>query len=376
MFFAIGIFTALGLSFLLATKKDKDASDWVLCAWLLIIAMHLGLYYEQAFGELERFPFLVLFKPNLPLLHGPFLIWFITLKTKRGIAWNPGYILHLIPFCVFLPYLLITYHFFGKHDFNAYLEWLGRQAMIKYGLVSCVKASGLLYVIWAIAILWRWRHREGQRFSAVDQLYFRWLLRLCYTLAIPWAVILFGLPDTMIYGAVVLYLLFLAYSGIKQVGIFTDLLPPFNTFSHPIPSYPLLKPAFDVLNEKYQRSGLSNAHMELIHAGLREQIETNKVYLDENLSLDGLANALKVSPNHLSQVINQLEGKNFHDYVNEKRTEAFIARLNRPESRQYTLLALAYDCGFNSKASFYRHFKKHTGLTPSEYMHQNKSHPS
>ena len=84
--------------------------------------------------------------------------------------------------------------------------------------------------------------------------------------------------------------------------------------------------------------------------------------------MDDLAKKLDVLPNYLSQVINSKENKTFYDLVNEERVNAFIQNIKKPASQQYTMLAIAFDCGFNSKASFNRNFKKYTGHTPSEYV--------
>jgi AraC-like DNA-binding protein len=67
-------------------------------------------------------------------------------------------------------------------------------------------------------------------------------------------------------------------------------------------------------------------------------------------------------------VINEREGKNFYDYINCLRIEEFKRLAAAPENRKYTLMALAEECGFNSKSSFNRYFKKVTGKAPSEFM--------
>jgi AraC-like DNA-binding protein len=69
----------------------------------------------------------------------------------------------------------------------------------------------------------------------------------------------------------------------------------------------------------------------------------------------------------ISQIINQKENKNFYDFVNTYRFEEFKRLISLQKNQQYTLLSLAYDCGFSSKSSFNRYFKKATGQTPSEY---------
>ena len=107
---------------------------------------------------------------------------------------------------------------------------------------------------------------------------------------------------------------------------------------------------------------------ENLHSRLTQLMETEKIYTESELSLSELANRLNTLPNYLSQVINDKEGKNFYDYINMLRIEEFKTLVSRPENRKYTLLSLSYDCGFNSKSSFNKNFKKVTGLSPSEYL--------
>jgi AraC-like DNA-binding protein len=78
-----------------------------------------------------------------------------------------------------------------------------------------------------------------------------------------------------------------------------------------------------------------------------------------------------VNPNTLSQVINSREGKNFYDYINLLRIADFKEQIQQPESQKYSLLGLATQCGFNSKTTFNRNFKKATGLSPTEYLAKN-----
>jgi AraC-like DNA-binding protein len=91
------------------------------------------------------------------------------------------------------------------------------------------------------------------------------------------------------------------------------------------------------------------------------------LYKKSDLSINDLASRLGVHPNNLSQTINQKEKKNFYDFVNTYRFEEFKRLISLQKNQQYTLLSLAYDCGFSSKSSFNRYFKKATGQTPSEY---------
>ena len=95
-----------------------------------------------------------------------------------------------------------------------------------------------------------------------------------------------------------------------------------------------------------------------------------RAFLDPDLTLSELAGQLGVSAHVLSQVINSGFGKNFNDFVNAYRVEEVKKRLQAGEQKQKSLLGIALDCGFNSKATFNRTFKKFTELSPSEYSRQ------
>ena len=70
----------------------------------------------------------------------------------------------------------------------------------------------------------------------------------------------------------------------------------------------------------------------------------------------------------ISKTVNQEFGVNFNDFVNNYRVEAVKNSFAKGEHKKFTLIGIAYDCGFNSKASFNRAFKKNTGKTPKEYL--------
>ena len=74
-----------------------------------------------------------------------------------------------------------------------------------------------------------------------------------------------------------------------------------------------------------------------------------------------------LSNSYLSQIINQKDGRNFFDFVNEYRINEVMERMDDPDYDHYTILAIAQDAGFKSKSTFNAFFKKSTGKTPSVY---------
>ena len=100
-------------------------------------------------------------------------------------------------------------------------------------------------------------------------------------------------------------------------------------------------------------------------------MQHDQLYKDAELTLSQLAKKLSTNSSVLSKVVNQGFGLNFNDFVNEYRVQAVIALLKAGEQKNQTLLGIAFDCGFNSKATFNRAFKKQTGISPKEWVEKN-----
>ena len=103
---------------------------------------------------------------------------------------------------------------------------------------------------------------------------------------------------------------------------------------------------------------------------LIQLMENDQLYLNPELSLRELAQYMNLPPNHMSQLLNVGFDKNFADFVNTYRLEDFKTRLHDENSHHLTLLAMAYDSGFNSKTVFNTFFKKKVGMTPKAYWNQ------
>ncbi len=142
------------------------------------------------------------------------------------------------------------------------------------------------------------------------------------------------------------------YVGIRQSEIFTTekLLPR---------------------EKKYEKSVLTDEMAEDILKKLQQLMENENVFTDSTISLPKLAGKLRISTHHLSQILNGRLNRSFFNYINEHRVEAAKQKLLEPESQKYTMLELAYDVGFNSLSAFNTAFKKHTGMSPTDYKKQN-----
>lgn len=129
----------------------------------------------------------------------------------------------------------------------------------------------------------------------------------------------------------------------------------------------LPEPADNIEKHKYEKSPLTIQTKNEILSGLDRLMSEEKLYLNSSLNLGDVAQKLSVVPRYLSQVINELRGQNFYDFVNSYRIEEAKKVLSDPAYIEEKILSVLYECGFNSKSVFNTVFKKYTGLTPSMY---------
>ncbi len=100
-------------------------------------------------------------------------------------------------------------------------------------------------------------------------------------------------------------------------------------------------------------------------------LEIDKIYLNPTLNIQEFSKELQLNKRYVSQIINHEFKKNFRDLINVYRVEEIKERFENSDLKQISLLGLALESGFNSEASFYRIFKKHTGVSPKEYLAKN-----
>jgi len=92
-----------------------------------------------------------------------------------------------------------------------------------------------------------------------------------------------------------------------------------------------------------------------------------KIYRDNSLDRNTVADILGISPSYVSQLINSLTGQNFSTYLNRYRVEEAKILILDEAFAHYSLLSIGLECGFPSKSTYYSWFKKITGMTPNAY---------
>jgi AraC-like DNA-binding protein len=401
MFYLSGIAITFFLLFLLFAKKGKTAADVILASWLIVIGVHLLLYYLYFSDTIFSYPWLLGIHFPLPLFHGPLLYLYAAVLTGKINLSNKKHLLHFVPALVSYVYLIRFFLLPAEEKITVFQNKGAGYETFMFLNSGAIIISGIVYS--ALTIILHRVHRRNilNQFSYTEKINLDWIQYLMYGIALIWVFVIIG-NDNFVFGAAVLFVLFMGFFGIRQVGIFTpDNNPQNGDVGNPpveasvsindnsaemipandaeesgtnetgnvfISAIEVIRNSNNEPKRKYSRSGLTKEASEELHKKLNHIIHSEKIFNEGELTLTELAKRLGTHPNYLSQVINEKEGKNFYDYINTLRTEEFIKVVSSPDSHKFTLLSLAFECGFNSKSSFNKYFKKVTGQAPSEYL--------
>jgi AraC-like DNA-binding protein len=129
----------------------------------------------------------------------------------------------------------------------------------------------------------------------------------------------------------------------------------------------------DAEKTRPRKAGLNDSKIDEIVKKIISLMKTEKLYQEPELTLQQLAEKLSLNSHQVSQAINDGMNKNFYDLVNGHRVEEAKRLLLDPKNRNYTILSVGFEAGFNSKTTFNTVFKKFTGLTPTEFRMEQRT---
>lgn len=364
-----GIFMSFFIVLLLLNKKNKALSDRILAIWVTIIGIHLLSYYLYHNGYWEKHPHMTGITAPFPLLHGPllFLYTLYSLRNDPKIRFVDYF--HFAPAVLAYAYM-INFFFFYTADEKRMVDKgeIPDYGVFMFILLMAFWISGLTYAILSYRLTWLHKRKIDNHFSYDEGINLNWLRNCILGIGVTFlsaAIIIlsrefagvkFGFnADYIFYSLIIIFVFYLGYNGIRHQDIFTDNVRT-----------PDIGISLENNKAKYIKSGLKEETAKEIHQKLLHYMKLEQPYLNPKLSLAELSSSLDTSPNQLSQVINQFEQVNFHDFINIYRVEEFIKKASN--NKNFSYLALALDSGFNSKSSFNGIFKKHKGVTPSKYL--------
>ena len=361
----IGISQTLFAGILIAAKKPRIYANQILAAWLFIICIEMIIVLlNLTLVELYSVK-------TLPYTYGPLLLLYAKFMTSEKPQFNPRYLWHFAPFIIFLVVSLVFINERVMHGTDGFLvKDRFVSFRIVYGITFFVSITA--YSVATFVVIHRHQKRLKQLLSySSEKITLKWLLGLSITFYTGYVIMfIFGGIDIMVgfmpfdpyelsFVSLTLLSFLFGVFGFHQPGIFEEVV---RSQEH----MELLEIEPDP--KKYQRSGLRQEDVADLVNKIRKYMVIEKPYLNRELSIYDLSDQLKISRHMLSEVINEHMGMNFYTMVNEYRINEVKERLKSKEYKHLTILAIAYDSGFNSKSSFNTIFKEKTGQTPSEYL--------
>lgn len=396
------IFFVHGLvyTFLLYRKgiRNETVADKWLSLFLLLCILYItpwmvgfgGWYDNQPYRDILFYtPFQHLF------LIGPVMFFYVQSLLNPSFRFGKKEWLHLLPgalyilFCIVMfitdKLILKKYFFLAAEtdpDFDTWYQYTGFASMLCYFLLSLryysmYKKMIVQAVSYADAVLFRWVRDFLLAFLLMLSLRFLFALamyipafeKLAYTG--PWW-------EYFSFAIVFYYIAITGYSNSIQTKV------PFKINLLNYKQALLLQPssaadnstfieeaeiiAIDIEEEPVKEKQDTSQITSEWKMKILQLVQVQKIYEDPELSLAQTAKLLNSNASIISKAVNQGFGLNFNDFINHYRIEAVKEKLQAGEQKTQTLLGIAYDCGFNSKATFNRAFKKATGVSPKEWI--------
>jgi len=298
--------------------------------------------------------------------------------------------IHLIPGLVYIVYRLIVFSVDKIILGQYYFYENGRDKNLDTWYQMAGFVSMLIYFLLCLRYYADYKKIIFQTLSYADTVLFGWVRRYLITFLIMqvlWLVFFLFYPDWgnfkekwwyyLTFSSLIYYIAITGYTNnLKSVTSFkSSVLGPDHVkfldteiYTHEIQNGRQLE-LESIINHT------ENESLEHWKIRILNLIETEKVFLNPNLTLMDMANLLNTNQTLVSKMINQGFRMNFNDFINEFRVKDVIEAFHQGKYKKHTLLGISFDSGFNSKTSFNRSFKKHTGLSPKEYLSKLKETP-
>lgn len=395
----IGVAQCVFAAFILMMRKRKTTHEQLLVWWLLVMALKFLVlilkYYHGEYFDAEFSNGLI------PLTFGPFMYLYTRFLTDDEARFKFSDFKH------FLPFLITTTFYFTycrdrvSFDESSYLandEYAWVRALFAIAIIGSVAFYGTLTAISIHDFLRTFRHKFSFE-SGKHRIYWLRFVNITFIvsntvflIAGGWNAIVhqrvFNLDFLSSVGLIVLAYA-VSYFGMLEKGLFHASVKKKTNIPAVLKNTALaeetqaekdikqaisdsentLETQVALQDEKAssKKPLVSNEEVERVISRLLHFMQDEKPYLIPELTIQDLADKINIQKHHLTYIINAGLQKNFFNFVNEYRVEEFKRRVSNPNYDHLTLIAIAFDSGFNSKSSFNNIFKNYTGQTPSEY---------
>ncbi len=359
---AIGSIQGLIYGFILlkSTKYNRLANK-ILAIILLLLSYRLSIQIMRLFG-LGYYDSWYYIMIDISWVYGALIYFYTKAQTQSNYKFSRKDWIHFLPVIIQIScsvfVRLQNIYWDGTKES---LSWLGY-----YGYVVWMNNS-TIYIVASILII-VYAYKSQKLLNSVNEKYeinttkLAWIKRIIKSFLVYFSLVLFVLlVDLVIYksvndGSYFYFTRFYYYPFFIGIAIITYWigLEGFSRRNDPELTIKTIINPDDLERLKDISRKLENA------------MENDKLFKDQELSLNSIAEQLNIKPYLISRSLSEVYNKRFNDFVNEYRVKEVQSLLQNSNNSKYTLLSIAMDAGFNSKSSFNRAVKKQLGILPSE----------
>ncbi len=385
----LGAIQGFFLGIILLRKRINHQSNIFISVLVSLFSADLLFRFFLHSGYLAKYPETKLLFAPLSLLYGPMIYFYIKsfFRTKDEIKFfSEIYIFNLIPFIlIFFISILLFINFILLQS-----VYISRKLLVPFQVVIGFAGifSGFYFTYKSLKELKFYRKSIEDYFSNTDEIRLLWLRNILFISIGIWILsFLFSIINeagvrynfnTMIivYAILAVFIYYTGYKCMINPVIYFENFSRFNSWEQNKLTQTKnqtneINSNFEI-HSKYEKNKLDNITLDYYSEKLNTYMNENKPYRNPELNLTNLAKAISIPEHHLSQTINIRFNKNFYNYLNSYRRDDVMKRILSDRNNS-NLLELAFDSGFNSKATFNRVFKQYTGMTPSDYKNSIKN---
>ena len=379
----------------LLTKKGiqtENKPNYWLAIFVFLCSMYLAPWMLGFAGWYDNQPYrnFMFYVPFQQLLFiGPAIFFYTQSLLNPSFRFTKRQFLHLIPGIIYLVYVfgMFVYDVFivkklyfyqngMDKDFDQWYQYSGFVSMLLYFILSIKYYKSYRKLIVQItsnadAVLFSWI--RNYLFAFLIMLLLKIFTEIFFTIFPQYTNYVGGWWFYLLFSLILNYIAVTGYANAAQakIGFQLSIFDKKQVFildeNESISSSKA--DTIDVEIETLKEINLPD--LEAWKSKIHLLISDGNLYQNPELSLSEISNILKTNTSIISKTINQGFNMNFNDFINNYRVEAVTAMFAKNEHKKSTLLGIAFDCGFNSKATFNRAFKKNTGLTPKEFLLEN-----
>ncbi|MEM8891632.1 MAG: helix-turn-helix domain-containing protein [Bacteroidota bacterium] len=352
--------------FFFRSAKREMLSDLLMGLFLIEGTLLILPYMLGFLGISIMWDELLFFPMNPGLLIGPTIYFYLVTLTNTDFKFQRKDLLHLLPFALYTIYHLAIY-VQGKLFVQT---WMAEVDLpyVATPLSLLTLISNYVYISFTIKYYYRYKKWVETEFSNPEDINFSWYRNYLF-------LIVSGITMSWVFTALNDLGFQLDYTQnwweFFFIGIILYIVS-ISAYTRAQVIYLQFRPEEKIIPET-NKSNLELAELREWKEKVSKLMKEEKAFLSPQLSLSQMAGQIGIPSPTLSQVINEGFGKNFNDFVNEFRVEEVKRLISDPSKAHLSLLGIAYESGFNSKATFNRTFKKFAGMTPSAFLSSRDS---